>query len=257
MKIGIIQICSKLDYQENLQKIKSYLDEATRKKVEMVFLPECFYSMPDGLSATPYLIDGQNEHYQNIKELSLKYQMPIIGGSAATALNQKVVNRCFNFDHHGKDLGYYDKIHLFNCELKDKSINESDIYTPGESLKVIELEELKIGLTICFDVRYPEMYRQYRLLGANLVTISAAFTIPTGIAHWHTLVRARAIENQYFVVAPAQWGHHNDRIQTYGHSLVVAPWGEILVDAGDGEKLVVADIDLNQVVDVRKKVKLF
>ncbi|OFZ21600.1 MAG: hypothetical protein A2202_09155 [Bdellovibrionales bacterium RIFOXYA1_FULL_36_14] len=257
MKIGIIQICSKLDYQENLQKIKSYLAEATRRNVEMVFLPECFYSMPDGLSSTPYLIDGANEHYQNIRSLSLDFKLSIVGGSAATLHNQQVVNRCFNFDRYGNDLGYYDKIHLFNCELKDKSINESDIYTPGNSLKLIELGILKLGLTICFDVRYPEMYRQYRALGANLVSISAAFTIPTGIAHWHTLVRARAIENQYFVVAPAQWGHHNDRIQTFGHSLVVDPWGEILVDAGDGEKLITVDIDLNQVEEVRKKVKLF
>ena len=257
MKIGIIQICSKLDYQENLRKITSYLEEATSKNVEMVFLPECFYSMSDGLSPTPYLVDESNEHYRNIKNLSVKFKIPLIGGSAAAVLNQKVVNRCFNFDQEGKDLGSYDKIHLFNCELKNKSINESDIYTPGVTLKLLELGKLKMGLSICFDVRYPEMYRQYRLLGANLVTISAAFTIPTGMAHWHTLVRARAIENQFFVVAPAQWGHHNDRIQTYGHSLVVDPWGEVLADAGDGEKLMVADINLNQVEEVRKKVRLF
>jgi len=257
LKVGIIQICSKLDYQANLQKIKGYLKEATDQKVEVVFLPECFYSMSNGLEASPFLVDGKNEHYQNIRSLSLDFHLPIIGGSAATLHDQKVVNRSFNFDEQGNDLGYYDKLHLFNCELKNKSINESDIYVPGTTSKIIELGKLTVGLAICFDVRYPEMFREYRLLGANLFSISAAFTIPTGQAHWHTLVRARAIENQCFVVAPAQWGTHNERIQTYGHSLIVDPWGEILADAGDGEKLIVADINLNQVEEVRKKVRLF
>ena len=122
---------------------------------------------------------------------------------------------------------------------------------------MIEAGPLKIGLGICFDVRFPEMARGYSKKGANLLTFSSAFTVPTGKAHWHTLVRARAIENQCFVVASAQWGQNNERISTYGHSLVVDPWGEILADAGEGEKVITAELNLDYVQEVRKKVKVF
>jgi predicted amidohydrolase len=121
----------------------------------------------------------------------------------------------------------------------------------------VSVGDLKIGLGICFDLRYPKMARDYVLNGANLLTFSSAFTVPTGRAHWHTLVRARAIENQCFVVAAAQVGRHNERIQTYGHSLVVDPWGDILVDAGDKVGLHFFDIDLSIMKKVRESVGVF
>ena len=122
---------------------------------------------------------------------------------------------------------------------------------------MVECSGIKIGLGICFDVRYPEMARQYAREGAQVLTFSSAFTIPTGRAHWHTLVKARAIENQCFVVAPAQYGRHNDRIQTYGHSLIVGPWGDVLADAQEGEKVVTAELDFSEMERVRKSVKVF
>ena len=262
MKIGVIQLCSSLNYQENLDKIQNFIEQAKNEKVKVVFLPECFYSMSDGKKATPFLVKEDNEHFKNIKNLALKNKIFIIGGSAATLNSEgKIVNRCYNFSPEGEDLGIYDKINLFSCALKrgedTKIINEGDLYTPGKSLKIVEAENLKIGLSICFDLRFPNMFREYVLRGANLLTIGSAFTVPSGRAHWHTLVRARAIENQCFVVAPAQWGRHNEKISTYGHSLIVDPWGEILCDAQEGESLNICELDLSKIQTVRDAIKVF
>ncbi|MCO4792472.1 MAG: carbon-nitrogen hydrolase family protein [Bacteriovoracaceae bacterium] len=257
MKIGVIQITSGLEYEENLIKIRKFIDEAKSAGCEAVFLPECFYSLSDGTKSTPYVVNGVDDHYKNIQNLALDNKIYVLGGTAAAYGGGEVKNRAYNFDPSGKDLGTYDKIHLFSCELKDKVIDENDIYSPGEDPKMITAGPLKIGLGICFDLRYPEMYRDYSRKGANLITASSAFTVPTGKAHWHTLIKARAIENQCYVVAAAQWGKNNERISTYGHSLVVDPWGEVLADAEEGEKLITAELDLDYVQEVRKKVKVF
>lgn len=262
MKIGVIQLCSVLDYKTNLEKIREFLKEAIGQKVSHIFLPEVFYSMSDGTKPTPYLVQKDNEHFKNIASLATEFGVYLLAGSAATKNkdSQKVLNRAYNFSPEGEDLGFYDKMNLFSCELikdgKKKIIDEGEIYSKGNSPKMIKAGALKIGLSICFDLRFPEIYKNYALLGANLMTIPAAFTEPTGKAHWHTLIRARAIECQCFVVAPAQWGKHNDRISTYGHSLIVDPWGEVLADAGKGEKLITAEINLDRIDEVRKSVKV-
>ena len=262
MKIGIIQVCSTLDFKENLSKIDSFIKEAKGMGAEAVFLPECFYSMSDGKSPTPYLVEDDNEHYKNIQNLAKDNSIFVLGGSAAT-LNKEgqIVNRCYNFSSTGEDLGSYDKINLFSCALKrpgtTKVINESDIYTPGDSPKLIEAMGIKVGLSICFDLRFPNMYRDYVLKGAELLTIGSAFTVPSGRAHWHTLVRARAIENQCFVVAPGQWGCNNEKISTFGHSLVVDPWGEVLIDLKEGEGVEVCDLDFKKIKSVRDSIKVF
>ncbi|MBT3585446.1 MAG: carbon-nitrogen hydrolase family protein [Halobacteriovoraceae bacterium] len=258
MKIGIFQLTSALDYKQNLEKISACLVEANAQSVEALFLPECFYSMSDGSEPTPFLIHDDNEHYKNIQTLAKESGIYLLGGSAATSKNKSIVNRAYNFDPSGKDLGFYDKRHLFSCDItKDgvqKKINEGDIYSPGAQSKIIEAGPLKIGLGICVDLRFSELAHDYRMKGANLLTFSSAFTVPTGKAHWHTLLRARAIENQLFVVAPAQYGRHNAKISTYGHSLIIDPWGEVLADAGEGEKLITAEIDLTQLDRVRSSV---
>lgn len=262
MKIAVIQLTSVLDYKVNLEKIQGMINEAKFQKAEYIFLPECFYSMSDGSKPSPFLPEDKNEHYENIRKLATDNQVFILGGSAAVREDGVIKNRAFNFDPKGNDLGHYDKMHLFSCDIQKKSgekktINESDIYTPGNVPKIINAGEFKIGMGICFDLRYPEMGREYVRQGANLLTYPAAFTVPTGKAHWHTLLRSRAIENQCFVVAPAQWGVHNEKIITYGHSLVIDPWGEILADATEGEKVITCEIDLNRVSEVRKMVKVF
>jgi predicted amidohydrolase len=258
MKVAIIQLTSKLDYKENLQKLEYFLEEASSKGTQAAFLPECFYSMSDGSAPTPHLVEPSNEHFNNIRNLAKKYNMAIIGGSAATSLDGKVINRSYNFDSNGNDLGYYDKIHLFSCDIKKgdkrKKIDEGDIYTSGSESKIIELDGIKVGLGICFDLRFSEMALDYRRSGAQILTFSSAFTVPTGKAHWHVLNRARAIESQCYVIASAQWGRNNDKIQTYGHSLIIDPWGEVLVDLEEGESVGYCELDFSLIDLVRSQV---
>lgn len=260
MKIGVIQITSVLDPKENLQKIRSYLSYAKEHDAQAVFLPEVFYSMSDGTKPTPYLVEGKNEHYEAIRQLAIESKLFVLGGSAATLVNGKVMNRSFNFSPEGDELMIYDKMNLFAVDLSRHSeqtvIDEAHVYTPGNEPKILNIGDFKIGLSICFDLRFPELFRSYSFAGANVLSISSAFTVPTGRAHWHTLLRARAIENQSYVVASGQWGIHNERLSTFGHSLIIDPWGEILADAGEGEKIVFAELSLEKLASVRARLNV-
>ncbi|MFZ4713910.1 MAG: carbon-nitrogen hydrolase family protein [Bacteriovoracaceae bacterium] len=260
MKIAVLQLESKLEPEINLKTIRTFLKEAKDNGAEAAFLPEVFYSISNGLKPTPYLVEDKNEHYQNIQKLASDFGLYLLGGSVATKVGNKIMNRNYNFDPKGVELNCYDKTHLFSCDLsRDPSkqiIDEGLIYTAGKDLKTLDLGEFKLGLSICFDLRFPEMFRHYFKQGCNVMSISAAFTVPTGKAHWHTLLRARAIENQSYIIAPAQWGVHNERIKTYGHSLIVDPWGEILADAGEGEKVIYADLSMEKLKEVRSRLNV-
>ncbi len=260
MKIGVIQLQSVLDPAHNLNTIRGFLKTAKAEGAKAVFLPEVFYSMSDGTKPTPYLIDGQNEHYQAIQNLAVESGLYILGGSAATNMNGKIMNRSYNFAPDGKEIATYDKINLFACDLSKHPsatvIDEGRVYTAGNAPKAIEVGEFKIGLSICFDLRFPELFRAYSYTGANVLSISSAFTVPTGKAHWHTLVRARAIENQCYVIASAQWGKHNEKLSTFGHSLIVDPWGEVLVDAQEGEKIIFAELSMDKIKSVRERLNV-
>ena len=260
MKIAVVQLQSVLDPAQNLSTITKFLNEAKAKGVKAVFLPEVFYSMSDGTKPTPYLVDGHNEHYQAVRNLAVNSGLYILGGSAATLHQGKVVNRSYNFAPDGTELATYDKINLFRVDLSkhpsNTVVDEARVYTAGNTPKILSLDGFKIGLSICFDLRFPELFRSYSYQGANVLSISSAFTVPTGKAHWHTLVRARAIENQCYVIASAQWGQHNDKLSTFGHSLIVDPWGEIIADAGEGETIIYGELDLDKLESVRARLNV-
>lgn len=260
MKIGVIQLQSVLDPVVNLTTIRNLLTQAKEAGAKAVFLPEVFYSMSDGTKPTPYLIEDNNEHFEAMRSLATDFGLYILGGSAATLLNGTVVNRSYNFDPSGKLIAHYDKMNLFSCDLSkhpsNQIIDEGRVYTCGSKPELMELGEFNIGLSICFDLRFPELYRWYSSQGANVLSISSAFTVPTGKAHWHTLVRARAIENQSYVIASAQWGKHNEKMSTFGHSLIVDPWGEVLADAEEGEKIIFAELSTEKLLSVRERLNV-
>lgn len=262
MKIAAIQLCSALEPKTNIQKIQQFIEMAKDQepKLEAVFLPEVFYSMSDGTKATPYLVEKGNEHYKAIQSLAIENKVYLIGGTAATVdpNGEKVLNRTYNFDPKGVELVSYDKMHLFSVDLsRHKSntvIDEGIVYQCGNEPKLLELnKDWKVGLGVCFDLRFPELYRHYFSQGANIMTVASAFTIPTGKAHWETLVRARAIENQSYVIAVGQWGNHNSKIKTFGHSMIVSPWGEVIANAGEGEGYILADLEIDQVEKVKNR----
>jgi predicted amidohydrolase len=179
-----------------------------------------------------------------------------IGSLAVLADNGKVANRSFVIDREGAMRGSYDKLHLFDVDLPTgESWRESNTYSPGAGVTLVNGTPVgKLGLTICYDLRFPTLFARLAESGADVITVPAAFTVPTGKAHWHVLLRARAIEAGLFVVAAAQVGHHEDGRNTFGHSLVVDPWGEVLLDMGEEHGVGFADIDLKRISDVRSRI---
>ena len=261
MKVALIQLKSSLNPQENLEKIQSLIDQAKIKgEVDAIFLPEVFYSMSDGTKPTPYLVENGNEHFENILTLAKKNSVYLLGGSAATLENGKVFNRVYNIDPSGNLINTYDKIHLFRINLqgKEKStvINEGDVYSSGSALTTYKLREFHFGFTVCFDLRFPELYRELFKKGVNVITVASAFTVPTGKAHWLTLLKARAIENQSYIIASDQWGKNNEKIETYGHSVIIDPWGKVLVIMEEGEGIQVCDLDIQVIQKIRSRMDI-
>jgi predicted amidohydrolase len=179
-----------------------------------------------------------------------------IGSLALKAADGRIANRALVFGRGGHVLARYDKIHLFDVDLPNgESWRESAVYHPGDRAVVVDLPWLKLGLSICYDIRFPQLYRAEAHAGAAALTAPAAFTRQTGEAHWHVLQRARAIENGAFVISAAQAGKHADGRQTFGHSIIVAPWGEVLAEAGgEGPEIISAEIDPAKSADARARI---
>jgi deaminated glutathione amidase len=179
----------------------------------------------------------------------------LIGSLAIRAEEGKCANRSFLIGPDGGIIARYDKIHMFDVQLNAGNVyKESDSYAPGGDAIVANLPTAKLGLTVCYDVRFPDLFRQLAISGAQIIAVPAAFTKITGEAHWHTLLRARAIETGCFVIAPAQGGKHQDGRETFGHSLIIDPWGEILAEGGVDPGVIAATLDLSKVDEVRGKI---
>ena len=177
------------------------------------------------------------------------------GEPGAEAGEARLANRSFLVDPVGAVVARYDKIHMFDIDLPGgERYRESNAYRPGGSGTVAATPWGRLGMTICYDVRFPHLYRALAQAGADFLTVPSVFTVPTGSAHWHVLLRARAIENGCFVFAPAQWGEHAAGRRSYGHSLIVDPWGEVLADAGEGVGIISARIDPARIAEVRRMV---
>jgi deaminated glutathione amidase len=177
------------------------------------------------------------------------------GEPGTTASETRLANRSFVVDSRGAIVARYDKIHMFDIDLPGgESYRESNAYRPGTGTVVVETPWGRLGLSVCYDVRFPYVYRALAQAGADFLTVPSVFTVPTGSAHWHVLLRARAIETGCFVFAPAQWGEHAAGRRSYGHSLIVDPWGEVLADAEDGVGIVTARIETARIGEVRRMV---
>jgi deaminated glutathione amidase len=173
-------------------------------------------------------------------------------GEPGTGDESRLANRSFLIDAQGGIVAKYDKIHLFDIDLPNgESIRESNAYRPGHRTVIAEMPWGKLGMTVCYDVRFPHLYRQLAQAGADFLSVPSVFTVPTGKAHWEVLLRARAIENGAFILAPAQTGEHTAGRKSYGHSLIVDPWGEIMAEGGEGVGIITATIDPARVAKVR------
>ncbi len=253
-----VQTCSSADVQKNLQAASALVREAKAKGAELVALPENVCSIAPDREMRFKNAFPENEHpaLPVFSELAREMGIWLVAGSLSIRMAaDKMANRTLVFGPEGKIAARYDKIHLFDADPKPgESYRESDYVTPGERMVLAETPWGKLGLSICYDVRFATLYRQLAKAGASIITVPAAFTVPTGQAHWHILLRARAIETGCFVLAPAQCGTHEGGRKTYGHSLIIAPWGDVLAEAGDEPGVILAQLDLDKVTAARKAV---
>ena len=253
-----IQLNSKRDIELNFAEILRLVDEALELGAEFITLPECTGMMEPNRKLlkekTPY--EQDHSVLIAIRERAMESGAWILIGSLAIRLpGNQIVNRSYLIDQKGEIAVTYDKIHMFDVQLDDgQTFRESETYKPGTEAVLIELPWGRLGLTICYDVRFAYLYRTLAQNGARFITVPSAFTKLSGEAHWHVLQRARAIETGCYIISAAQCGIHAEGRQTYGHSLIVDPWGKILADGGEETGVIVARIDPHQVKNARAKI---
>jgi deaminated glutathione amidase len=246
-KAACVQLRSSDDIAANISETVRLVREAAARGARFIATPENTTLMaPDGGAKLAHSFDEAHDPALPVfaalaKELNVWL---LIGSLAIKVSDTKTANRSFLFAPDGTITARYSKIHLFDVALASgEAYRESNTVEGGNEAVVADTDFGSVGLSICYDLRFPQLYRRLAQKGAFLFTVPSAFTVPTGEAHWHVLLRARAIENSAFVIAPAQGGTHANGRKTYGHSLIVAPWGEVLAEAGTEPGIIVADID--------------
>jgi predicted amidohydrolase len=247
-RAAAVQMCSGVDPARNAVSMARLVSEAAAQGATYVQTPEMTGMLQRDRAAAKAVLRGEADDIivRTASELAAELGIYMHVGSTAIALDDgKMANRGFLFGPDGKVLNRYDKIHMFDVDLDNgESWRESAAYRPGSEARVVSLPFAAMGFTICYDVRFPALFRAQAVAGAEVITVPAAFTKQTGEAHWEILLRARAIENGVFVIAAAQAGVHEDGRETFGHSMIIDPWGLVLASAGGtGEAVIVADID--------------
>jgi len=257
-KVALIQMRSGLEPEANLAAVLAVIDEAKRGGADYVQTPEMTNVLENNRERlfTKIFDEEHDPTLATLREVARKLSIYIhLGSLAVKATPEKAANRAFLIDRNGDIAARYDKIHMFDVDLAGgESYRESNTYRPGDLAVVADLPWGRLGLTVCYDLRFPALYRALAEAGASFLAIPSAFTKQTGEAHWHVLMRARAIENGCFVFAAAQGGRHEHGRDTFGHSLVVDPWGKIIAEGGTEPGVIFADIDPAQVAAARGRI---
>ncbi len=256
-KVSCIQLCSSDCDRNNLKRTTALIKKAIKQKTDFIITPEV--SSKFSLNKKRLLIlatSMQNDRYlKGIKLLAKQYKKWILIGSLIIKNKNKLVNRSVLVNPKGTIKAYYDKIHMYDAKLsKSEKYRESKTFKAGKKIKIVNLPWGKLGLSICYDLRFPNMYREMSKKGAIFFSIPSAFTETTGKRHWHTLLKARAIENFSYVFAPGQGGKHCNGRKTYGHSMIVSPDGKILKELGKREGVITVTIDPKKPIELRKTI---
>lgn len=258
MKIGLAQLTSGIDPAANSATIVAAVAESAAAGATMLFTPEMSGLVDRDRARASAVLRSEDEDIvlAAVRAAAAEHGVWVhLGSLAVLAPDGRLANRAFVIDDAGVIRARYDKLHLFDVDLPTgESWRESAAYAPGAGAVVVDTPVGALGLSICYDLRFADLYRALSDAGAIVLTVPAAFTQPTGTAHWHVLLRARAIEAGAYVVAAAQTGTHQDGRATYGHSLVIDPWGEVLLDMGEAGGIGYAEIDPARVADVRARV---
>ena len=259
LSISCLQYSSSENEKSTLKIIKDLVNKALDAESELITLPECATSLQKNSILTKELAKTENENFslQTLREIAKINSIFVLIGSLPIKASGKLVNRSFLIGPEGNILYKYDKIHLYDVNLPNGDIfRESDTYLHGNKAVIAKIKKnkIKIGLTICYDLRFPNLYQDLAVNGAEIIVVPSAFSNLTGPVHWHTLLKARAIETGTFIIAPAQTGYHECGRVSYGHSLIVSPWGEILKDAKKEIGIIFTNLDLEEVIKARTSI---
>lgn len=258
IKIAAVQLNNGPDIAENLVETERYIRQAAEEGVEFIATPEttCLMCYPLINRLTLAESEEESRPLKALCALAKELKVAILIGSIAVKVgNRKLANRSYLINERGEIISTYDKIHLFDVDLPDgQKFRESMTIEPGNEAVIGQASFAKIGQSICYDIRFPHLYRDMAKAGAQILAVPAAFSMPTGKAHWETLLRARAIETGGFVIAPGQTGEHEDGHRSWGHSMIINPWGEILAEMGDETGIIVSELDLEEVETARKSI---
>ena len=256
LRVACVQMTSRADKAANLERAEALVARAAATGADVVVLPEKWNAIGSAeiLHTAAEELEG-GESVEAMAAWARQHGITLVGGSITERRERraKLSNTCVVFDPEGRIAAVYRKIHLFDVDVGGHVYRESEAEEPGEEPVVAELEGWPIGLSVCYDVRFPELYRILALEGALLVTVPAHFTLYTGKDHWHVLLRARAIENQLYVAAAAQIGETQPGKLSYGRSLIADPWGIVLAQASDEEGVIAAELDRARLEDVRRR----
>ena len=256
MKISLIQFTVEEDIEENFSKVKKFLNKALGENPDFILLPECFLFLSSNpIKIKDNALDLNSSYIKFFKDFAKINNLFLLLGSLTIKESNKIFNYSILINPDGQIVSSYKKIHLFDVLLKNgEQYKESEIFEKGNEICIFKNKEFILGHTICYDLRFPKLYRALAKYGSNIILVPSAFTTTTGKDHWHILVRSRAIENASYIIAPNQWGKNKNNRSTYGHSLVVNPWGKIIADGGEGEKVINCIIDLNEVEKARNSI---
>ena len=258
-KVAVIQLNSCSTVEKNLALAEDLLSQAAENSAQLAVLPENFSQMPlsekQRLDASENFEDGPIQEF--LSKISENLNLWIIAGTISinAKTEKKVRSSSLVYNNQGKNICRYDKQHLFDVDLPSgESYRESSYIEPGNEMQLIDTPVGRIGLSICYDLRFPEFYRLLSEQGAEIITVPSAFTYTTGEAHWLTLLRARAIENQVYILAPGQTGTHDNGRSTYGHSVIFDPWGDQLALLENNNGVIYADISRDRISQVRSQI---
>jgi predicted amidohydrolase len=256
-KVAAVQIVSSASIESNLKQVEAFFADAKEEQVDLLVLPEnfAFMGMNEGDKLQIAEKYGVGIIQDKVSSLAKQYGLWVIAGTLPLkGLHERVRTSCLVFDDEGRCAARYDKIHLFDVRVSEQEAHqESATVERGDELVVVDTPVGRVGLTVCYDLRFPELYRQLVLRGAELFTVPSAFTAVTGVAHWEVLLRARAIENLCYVIAADQGGLHENGRQTYGHSMIIEPWGKVVIQQESGAGILTADIDLQRLQQLRRQ----
>lgn len=257
MKAAAIQMSSQLDVHENLAQARRLMTKAADAGAELLVLPENFAFLgardSDRVRVAEIMGDGPAQEF--LRTSAIELGVWLVGGTIPIrTAGQRTRSRSLLIGPDGETLACYDKLHLFDVDIpdrEDESYRESETTEPGDWPVVATTPLGRIGMTVCYDLRFPALFHRMGVLGMDILVVPAAFTVPTGRVHWQPLLQARAFESLVYVVACGQWGEHHGGRLTYGHSCIVSPWGEILTQRESGIGVVIADLDMNRLRELR------